>query len=339
MAQALSGMKRPQAEKNPKGKETAKKNRGPTFTRMIDAPRELVWKALTEPEMVMRWWGPKGFTAPVIRIDLRPGGTYLYAMRSPDGKDFWSTGTYREIVPMERLVVTDSFADEKGNVVPASYYGMAKDFPLSMDVSITIDEQKGGTKLTLMYMSSPPREVLADMTQGWNESLDKFEAAVGEEKSRRAKTILIAEPGKQEASMIRVFDVPRERVFEALTNPKLMARWWAPRRFTIVIDKMDAKPGGVWRMLNRDAAGNEYWFHGVYHEVSPTRIVSTFEFEGMPGHVVLGIQTLEDLGGRTKLTAKSIFESVEDRDGMLKSGMEDGGRETWDRLAELVEKK
>lgn len=78
----------------------------------------------------MIWWGPEDFTSPVSKIDLRVGGEYLKCMRSLDDKDFWSKGVYREIVAFERLVMTDSFADENGNTVPASYYGMSKDFPL-----------------------------------------------------------------------------------------------------------------------------------------------------------------------------------------------------------------
>jgi uncharacterized protein YndB with AHSA1/START domain len=77
----------------------------------------MVWKAWTLPELVTKWWGPKGYTSPVAKIDFRVGGKYLYAMISPDGKDIWSTGVYREIAPPERFVATDSFADEKGNVV------------------------------------------------------------------------------------------------------------------------------------------------------------------------------------------------------------------------------
>jgi uncharacterized protein YndB with AHSA1/START domain len=146
-------------------------------------------------------------------------------------------------------------------------------------------------------------------------------------------------PKGNELSITRIFNAPRDRVFEAYTDPKKMTRWWGPRRFTIVIDKMDVKPGGAWRILNRDAEGNEFAFHGVYHEVSkPSRLVYTFEFEGMPGHVLLGIVTLEDLNGKTKLTEKSVFGSVADRDGMMMFGMAEGAPETMDRLAELVEK-
>src|SRR5437762_801308 len=105
------------------------------ITRTFDAPRELVWRAWTEPERLMRWWGPKDFTAPISKIDLRVGGKYLNCMRGPDGKDYYTTGEYVEIVPLERLVYTDSFADEKGNVVPATYYGMSADMPLQMHVT------------------------------------------------------------------------------------------------------------------------------------------------------------------------------------------------------------
>ena len=308
------------------------------ITRVFDAPRSLVWKAWTDPDMVMRWWGLKTFTSPFAKIDLRVGGRYLYAMRSPEGKDFWNTGTYREIVPMERITATDSFSDQNGNIVPASRYGVTGDWPRELVVTVLFREQNGRTVLTLRHEGIPPGEMIRRAKAGWNESFDKLVKILEEEKSGRGKTLLIAEPKKQEASVIRVFDAPPERLFKAYTDPKLMALWWAPRRFSIIVNAMDARPGGMWRILNRDAEGNEFGFHGVYHEVSDRRIVYTFEFEGMPGHVLLGIVTFEDLDGRTKVTEKSVFESVEDRDGMMKSGMEEGAPETMDRLADLVEK-
>jgi len=102
--------------------------------RVFDAPRELVWKAWTEAEQVMLWWGAKGIM-PVCNMDFRVGGVYLFCVRTPEGQDYWSTGVYREIVPLERIVFTDSLADEKGNVVPATHYGMSADIPLEMLVT------------------------------------------------------------------------------------------------------------------------------------------------------------------------------------------------------------
>jgi len=148
------------------------------ITRIFDAPRELVWKTWTEPEQAKRWWGPKGFTAPIIRIDLRVGGKYLNCMRGPgpDGmvRDFWSTGVYREIVPMKKLVMTDSFADEKGNIVPASYYNMPGDWPEELLVTVTFEEQGIRTKMTLNHAGMPDDENRKGAEQGWNESFDKL---------------------------------------------------------------------------------------------------------------------------------------------------------------------
>jgi uncharacterized protein YndB with AHSA1/START domain len=139
--------------------------------------------------------------------------------------------------------------------------------------------------------------------------------------------------------MTRVFDAPRELVFKAYTDPNFIPQWWGPGRFTTIVDRMDAKMGGIWRFVQRDTDGNEYAFHGVYHDVaSPERIVQTFEFEGMPGHVLLETATFEEFEGKTKLTASSVFQSVEDRDGMLQSDMEEGAAESWERLAELLAK-
>ena len=147
-----------------------------TITRIFNASSELVWKAWTEPEHIMRWWGPKGFTSPVCLIDLRVGGEYLCAMRSPEGKDIWSKGVYREVIAPERLVMTDSFANENGNVVSASYYGMSPKWPMELLITVTFEEHGGKTKLTLRHSGIAGISVKyrTDMTQGWNESFDKL---------------------------------------------------------------------------------------------------------------------------------------------------------------------
>lgn len=148
---------------------------------------------------------------------------------------------------------------------------------------------------------------------------------------------IIAEPGSLEVVTTYTVDGPSELVFKAHTDPDLIPRWWGPRYLTTTIDKLEARPGGQWRFIQRDPDGNEYGFHGVYHDLtSPQRIVQTFEYEGAPGHVILDTLTLEDLGGRTKVTTQSIFQSLEARDGMLQSGMEIGAREGMERMNELL---
>jgi len=144
------------------------------ITRVFDAPRELVWKAWTDPQHFMRWWGPREYTCPVCEMDFRIGGKYLYCMRSPEGNDYWGTGVFREIIPGERLVFTDSFADEQGRVVPATHYGMGADFPVEMLVIVTFEDLGGKTKLTLEHIGVPAGPQSEGTQQGWSESFDKL---------------------------------------------------------------------------------------------------------------------------------------------------------------------
>ncbi len=158
----------------------------------------------------------------------------------------------------------------------------------------------------------------------------------------RNKATITAEPGKQEFFITREFDAPREIVFKAFTDPELYVQWIGPRRLTTTLERFEQRNGGSWRYIQKDAAGNEYAFHGVNHEVTaPERMIGTFEFEGLPetGHVSLDTAQFEALpGGRTKLTIQSVFQSVADRDGMLQSSMEEGVNDSYDLLDELLEK-
>ena len=149
---------------------------------------------------------------------------------------------------------------------------------------------------------------------------------------------IVADPAKQEIVMTCVFDAPRELVFRAYTDPTLIPQWWGPKRMTTTVEQMEVRHGGIWRFAQREPDGRPYVFFGVYHAVvPPERLVYTFEFEGAAGHVSLETGTLQDLGGRTKLTAGSVFQSVKDRDSMLQAGMEEGARETMDRFADLLQ--
>ena len=148
---------------------------------------------------------------------------------------------------------------------------------------------------------------------------------------------VLAEPGKQMVVITHIFDGPRELVWKIYTDPELFPRWWGPEIFKTTVDKMDMKTGGSWRVVQRDPEGNEFAFHGVYHEVkAPERVIDTMEWEGMPGHVIFETVTFEDLEGKTKVTNISVFQSVEDRDGMVQTGMEIGVNESNKRFAELL---
>lgn len=160
--------------------------------------------------------------------------------------------------------------------------------------------------------------------------------------TKNNKTRITVEPGKQEIVITREFDAPREFVFKAFTDPKLYTKWLGPRRLTTTFKTFEPRNGGSYRFIQKDQDGNEFAFHGVYHEVlKPSRIIATFEFEGLPekGHVLLETTKFEEIpGGKTKLTAQDVFQSVTDRDGMLQSGMEEGVNDSYDRLDELLKK-
>jgi uncharacterized protein YndB with AHSA1/START domain len=145
-----------------------------TITRVFDAPRQRVWERWTDPNQYMCWWGPKDFTSPYAKFDLHPGGKFLSCMRGPDGKEYWDTGTFEEISEPSRIVYTDSFADEHGNVVPASYYGMGSDKPMEMAIEVKLEDIGGKTRLILEHCGLPDGEMLDQSREGWNQSFDKL---------------------------------------------------------------------------------------------------------------------------------------------------------------------
>ena len=155
---------------------TSSSDVGLTITRVFDAPRELVFKAWTEPERFAQWWGPNGFTTPACTIDLRPGGKLHFCMRSPEGDDIWCGGEFREITPPSRLVWDDYFADEQGNRVSPSKYGLSPDFPEVQVITLTFEEQEGKTRMT-MHQSVPSHlPEFEGAQQGWSESFDRLDA-------------------------------------------------------------------------------------------------------------------------------------------------------------------
>ncbi len=152
------------------------------------------------------------------------------------------------------------------------------------------------------------------------------------------ETKITAKPGEKEFTIERVFDAPRELVWRAYTDPELIPQWWGPRGFTTKIEENDFKPGGKWRWINTAPDGSSFAFYGEYREIKePERIVWTFEFEGVPGHVSVQTAKFEEVDGKTKVTSIASFDTVEDRDGMIQSGMEVGVREGNERLDEVLE--
>ncbi len=298
------------------------------ITRVFDAPRSLVFRVWTEPKHLAQWWSPKGFDNPVCELDLRPGGQIRIDMRAPDGVVYEMGGHFEEIVEPERIVfISTAGRDAAGNPM------------LENRNTVTFADESGKTKMTLhvkVLRAAPEMAAaLAGMEQGWTETIEKLDAHLAAETGRR--TTIVAEPASFEVVITRVFDAPASLVFKAWTDPAMLPRWWGPSYLTTTVDRMDARPGGSWRIVQRAPDGGVHAFHGVYHQVEPGEaIVGTFEYEGVAGHVALETARFEQLGPRTRVTQQSVFQSIADRDGMIQSGMDQGVIESTDRFAAVL---
>ena len=150
-----------------------------TITRVFDAPRELVWKAWTDPKYVMQWWGPKGFSCPTCEIDFRVGGKFLISMKSPDGQEFYNGGEYHEIVEHEKIVSSMYFADANGNKVEAAELGIEHNaIEDAYDVTLFEDLSNGKTRLTFIGNETAEEATASGQAEGWNQILEKIEGVV-----------------------------------------------------------------------------------------------------------------------------------------------------------------
>lgn len=150
-------------------------------TKVFDAPRELVWKAWTDPQYVMQWWGPSGFTSPACTIDFRVGGKFLFCMRTPDGQDFWNGGEYHEIVPHEKIVSSMYFSDAEGNKVEAAELGIEHEaIEGANDVTLFEDLGNGQTKLTFIGNETMESATKSGQVEGMNQILDNAAAVIVE---------------------------------------------------------------------------------------------------------------------------------------------------------------
>jgi uncharacterized protein YndB with AHSA1/START domain len=148
------------------------------IVREFNAPIEIVWKAWTIEEHYKKWWGPKDYTCPVCKIDLRVGGKYLFCMRSPKGNNYWTTGEYLEISAPNKLVYTDSFSDENGNPVPPQASVTSLGQPENVKVTVVLIEKEGKTIMTLIHEGMPADEMKQMAERIWNEAFDKMTMSI-----------------------------------------------------------------------------------------------------------------------------------------------------------------
>lgn len=303
------------------------------ITRIFNAPRELVFKAWTEPEHITQWWGPKGFTTRVEELDLRPGGRSRYVMVGPDGTEYPAEGVFREVVPPERIVTTDEFGED---------YEKMTDIDLPQGIVLTalfeeIDDKTTKLTLQISHPTAEDRRKHEEMgvVAGWNSSFDCLDEFLAQQQNGFSVTL----PSDREILITRVFHAPPQLVFEAWTQPEHVKRWFGGcSSMTMTLCEIDLRVGGQWRYVLHDSANEmEHVFSGEYREIaSPDRLVSTERYEPVPGSDHLNTLTLTEQNGKTTLQILIQHQSQEQRDGHLQSGMEAGLRETLNRLEELL---
>jgi uncharacterized protein YndB with AHSA1/START domain len=318
------------------------------ISRTFDAPRSLVFKAWTDPEHLMKWWGPKGLTMLSSKLDLRPGGVFLYGMRTPDGRDMWGKWVFREIVTPQRLVFVVSFADADGNPIR---HPMSASWPLEVLSTLTFAEQDGQTRLTMIGVPLNAEEIerqtfifgRTSMSQGWKGTLDQLDDYLAKASAGIAKQTSSAPrpAAADEILTTRLLDAPRAVVFNAWTDPEQVAQWWGPNGFTNTIREMNVNPGGAWRFVMHGPNGVDYPNKIVYSEVvRPERLVYQHSGDGdSPGPEFHVTVTFEEQGGKTLLSMRARFGSVAERDKVAKDfGAVEGAKQTIDRLAQFLAK-
>jgi uncharacterized protein YndB with AHSA1/START domain len=289
-----------------------------------------VWKAWTDPKQVVKWWGPDGFTTTTREIAVRPGGTWLFVMHGPDGHDYENRIEFTEVVEPERLAYR--------------HFGEGDTADLRFETTVTFADENGKTRLELrstFASVAERRRVLEEFgaLEGGLQHVARLAAHVAISTGRRPHALTVALPSEREIVLRRVFDAPRDLVFDAFSRPEHIRQWWGSADSEMTACEMDFRPGGSWRFVQRAPDGSEHPFKGVYQEiVRPSRIVQTFiyDVEGIRDYPAVETMLFEERGSQAVLTVNVLHGSQESRDGQLAAGMESGAAESLDRLEALV---
>ena len=299
------------------------------MTRVFDAPRERVFDVLTKPEHIQKWWGPKGVGIATVEIDTSAPGELFVAERWRDGSMNYFSGTVREITPPSRVVYAFHFVDEKRRRVSLQRAAVPDGWTGDIVTEMTLAAQGAGTSVTVRITGFPSAEWGRMAKLGQAESFDRLGYAVADD-------MRVTPTGDREILITRTFNAPRALVYEALTKHELVQKWWGPRQYGPVTAVADFRAGGHYRFAQGSPHG-EVAFSGEVRESSPERIVYVEEFEQMPGHAAVTTVTLDERDGRTHMTLRSVYQSAEDRDAVIASGMEWGARLSYLQLDEVID--
>lgn len=290
-----------------------------TITRFFDAPREVVFAAFTDAERIATWWGPEGFSVPECASDARPGGAFRIVMRGPDGADYPAEGTFVELDPPGRIVMRPvAVAPDGGTLIDGT-------------TTVTLADRDGKTELTLLAraIARTPEaaRMLSGMEAGWSQSLQRLD------------DVLTGADDRQ-IVLLRLIETPREVVFRAWTDPDRLPMWFGPEGFSMSVDEIDVRPGGMWRSTMHGPDGVDYPNLIAYEEIDePSRLVYTHSGAGEAADdpSFRTTVTFDAFDGQTVLTMRAVFADaasralVEDKYHAI-----EGGNQTLDRLVAYV---
>jgi uncharacterized protein YndB with AHSA1/START domain len=304
------------------------------FSRLLAAPRAMVWAAFADPWQVGQWWGPKGFTMTNLEMDLRAGGKWRSVMHSPDGTNFPNEMTFTEVAPMDRVRLDFTGGREGAELI-------------HFQQTITFTDEQGGTRFTvrIAFATAEARDQNVrdyGSVEGGKQMLERLEAHLNQPSAHPQE-----KPATHELRITRIFNAPRELVWRAWSDPGMAMQWSGPKQFPAFHMELGKKPGDRWRIGLRGCAPGtdttvEIWQGGTLREFVPPRLlVYTYAWEnrasvglpedGEPHETVITVR-LEELDGKTTMHFhQAFFATAAERDGH-----NGGWSSSFERLEELV---
>ncbi len=306
------------------------------MSRILHAPRELVWQAWTDPQQVTKWWGPRGFTTTIKQMDFRVGGVWEHTMHGPDGANYPNKSVFKEIVPLERITFSHGGGRKTG---PGATF----------TATWTVETVEGGkTRLTgrLVFPSAEARDFVVKefgAIEGGKQTLERAAEYVA---GRLTKPFVIS----------REFAAPRDLVWKAWTERERFAQWFGPKGVRISIAKFDLRPDGMIHYSMTMPDGKEIWGKAVYREiVPPGKLVWINSFSDKDGGItrhplnpepwplqMLTVATLAEQGGKTTVTITWVpFDATDAERQTFEKGRESmkmGWTGTFEQLEAYLEK-
>ena len=284
------------------------------ISRVLNAPRELVWEVWTNPEHIKHWWGPNGFTNTIFQMDVKPGGVWDFIMHGPDGTDYKNKSIYKEVIKPERLV-----------------YDHVSGPKFQFSVTFTEQSRKTLISIQMLFETAEERDNVVKVfkaDEGLRQNISKLEGYLRKVSSEK------------EMSLTRLINAPREVVFKAWTDPEQLEKWWGPKDFTNPVCKIDPQPGGSIYIEMKAPDGIVYPMNGEFHEiVEPERIVFTsaaLDKNGKQLFEVLNTVIFTEENGKTKLTLHAAVSNITDEGRPYLDGMNEGLNQSINRLDEFV---